>query len=372
MRRLGIATVALIVSLATAAPSLAARAEMSIGGNKYRTWMVLWVTAAAGERNDLVITQTGDLTRITDSIPVTPGDFCEAQPDGSVLCQGTAYRPLADVRIDSGDLDDSARAELDSDASTRLSGGTGNDVLTMVASSVYARTQFDGGPGDDVMTGGLGVDRFVEGSVASGSDVMLGGSEWDVPLSFSRHRDEVSYEDRSNPIRADVQGDRDDGERSEGDTIGSDVESIAGGAGADVLGGNAGPNRLDGGAGADLLTGGDGDDYIRGGGFGDKSTDRLVGGAGRDFVYGGGGSDSLYGGPGWDELHGGSGRDTIRPGGGYDRIFGGPGNDMFWARDGRIESVQCGGGWDRVLPDPLEQLETDCERDLTRPRRARR
>ena len=239
---------------------------------------------------------------------------------------------------------------------------------------LFTSTEFDGGPGDDRMTGGTGVDLFVEGSAPNGSDLMIGGSEArpNYVVEPKYRGDEVSYAGRARQIRADLDGDRDDGERGEDDQIGSDVEGISGGAGDDALGGNASANYLDGGDGAVLVVGRVGNDRLLGGRFGDKSTDRLLGGAGKDHLYAGGGADSLSGGPGWDELRGGAGRDTLRPGTGYDRIFGGPGNDMFWTRDGRIESVQCGRGWDRVLPDRLEQVEADCERDLSRPPRARR
>ena len=78
------------------------------------------------------------------------------------------------------------------------------------------------------MIGGVEVDRFIEGSAANGSDLMVGGGERADPLDFFYHGDEVSYARRVKPIRADLEGDRDDGERGERDQIGSDVESIVG------------------------------------------------------------------------------------------------------------------------------------------------
>jgi Ca2+-binding RTX toxin-like protein len=224
------------------------------------------------------------------------------------------------------------------------------------------------------MIGGTGIDRFVEDSVANGSDVMVGGSEPEPhrPLDDFYRGDEVSYADRVNPIRADLEGDPDDGEPGEGDQIGSDVASIVGGAGADILIGSAVGNWLDGGPGADLLTGGAGDDGLVGGRKADRSADRLRAGPGSDYVYGGGGDDSLYGGPGVDEVRGGAGRDRIRPGLSIDVIFGGPGNDVLWTRDRQGEDVECGGGWDRVLPDRhLDSVKDGCERELGRPSRPR-
>jgi Ca2+-binding RTX toxin-like protein len=176
---------------------------------------------------------------------------------------------------------------------------------------------------------------------------MLGGSQSDSPLDFSSHDDEVSYADRVNPVRADLEGDGDDGERGERDQIGSDVESIVGGAGADILAGSAVANWLDGGHGADLLTSGAGNDLLLGG----RHTDRCPPTAC------------------WPD-RGQSGRDRIRPGSRRDNIFGGPGNDILRTRDSRAEDVHCGGGWDRVLPDPFfDGVKDGCERILRRPSR---
>ena len=374
MRRVWIATAALSLSLAMAAPSLAARAEMSQAANKYfARWSVLWVTGAAGEHNDILVTESADGIRVTDSTPVRTGGFCEAQADGSALCRAAPDAPLTTVRIDAGDLDDSARAELETASSAYLWGGPGDDVLTMVAASHRAPSaQFNGGPGDDQMIGGIETDHFIEGSESNGSDLMVGGGEPKISLDFFNRGDEVSYARRVNPVHADLEGDRDDGERSERDRIGSDVETIVGGRGADVLGGNATANFLDGAHGADLLTAGDGDDLVRGGPNADRSADRLRGGRGADYLYGGGGGDSLYAGPGPDEVRGGPGRDELWPEAGEDKIFGGPGNDMLWTLDRATEWIVCGGGADRVLPDRLDVLADDCERDLSRPRRVRR
>ena len=357
MRRYWIASALLSVPLVGATPAFAARAEMSQVGAKYPfDWQsVLWVTAAPGESNDIVVEQTVDGVRITDSTPVTAGAFCDARPDGSALCEADSLYPFRTLRIDAGDLDDLVRVgDLDHPVHVDLrwkfvvlAGGGGDDVLTQNRAAI---TQFAGGPGDDRMTGGIGIDRFVEDSVRNGSDVMVGGTEPDAPFDYFYRRDEVSYADRVNPIRADLEGDADDGEPGEGDQIGSDVESMAGGAGADILIGSGVGNWLAGGHGAD----------------------RLLAGPGSDYVYGGGGNDSLYGGLGGDEIRGGSGRDRVRPGLGIDAIFGGPGNDVLRTRDGRGEDVECGGGWDRVLPDrDLDSVKDDCERDLSRPSRRR-
>jgi Ca2+-binding RTX toxin-like protein len=337
----------LTLFLATAAPSMAARAEVAWTGDKYGSWAILYVTAEAGERNDIVVTQTGGALRVTDSGPVTDGGSCDVQPDGSAVCHGSGL-VLADLWIDAGDLDDSVRAEF---WQTHLSGGAGDDVLT-VGPDGSSSAEFNGGPGDDRMIGGAGPDHFIEDFAENGSDVMLGGTD-PGSVDYVDPGDEVSYADRVNPIRADLQGDHDDGERGEGDQIGSDVESIAGGAGADILTGSAVANRLDGGDGADLLTSGAGNDLLLGGRDADRSADRLLAGPGSDYIYGGGGNDSLYGGPGNDEVRAGPGRDRVRPGKGRDNNFGGPGNDTYcgrWTGGARTSNAAAAGTRSSLTP----------------------
>jgi hypothetical protein len=99
-----------------------------------------------------------------------------------------------------------------------------------------------------------------------------------------------------------LDGQADDGEAGEGDNIAADVESAAGGAGAD----------------------------------------NIALGATGGTASGGGGNDSIKGSPGEDRLEGDEGDDTID------------------SRDGRFDSVDCGGGTDTVLAD-LDDSVTNCE-----------
>lgn len=118
-------------------------------------------------------------------------------------------------------------------------GGSGDDTLIGDAAANW----LDGGDGADLLVGG------------PGPDFLDGGNGFDA----------VSYEERSGTVTADLDGgDGDDGEAGEGDTIGSDVEDLYGGAGADRLTGSDDDNVLYGVAGADVLTGGAGDDYLEG------------------------------------------------------------------------------------------------------------
>jgi len=125
-------------------------------------------------------------------------------------------------------------------------------------------------------------------------------------------------------------------------------------AAADILTGGALGDRLRGLAGNDRLAGLAGDDCLIGG----AGNDRLRGGAGNDRLSGGGGRDRLSGGPGADRLTGGAGKD---------RFTGGAGDDRIKARDGRRETVRCGGGKDRVSADRSDRV-IGCER-IKLPRR---
>ena len=203
-----------------------------------------------------------------------------------------------------------------------LSGGTGDDVLRAPRGGV----RFRGGAGNDLMVGGTSGDEFLAEGMRDGRDTMVGGGGSDM----------VSYGPRRRAVRADLEGDRDDGSRGERDRIGADVEHLSGGAGADRLTGNGRRNRLIARGGRDVLIGRgskdmlDGEFALRGG---DGGADRLVGGPGNDQLLGGGGDDSIDGGPGADFAR------------------GGPGDDRVDLRDGSYDELECGRGRDRASLD---------------------
>ena len=151
--------------------------------------------------------------------------------------------------------------------------GSGDDVLLGDGSANW----FDGGDGADFLLGGMG------------ADVLDGGDGYDV----------ASYEDRAESVRADLDGlAGDDGAAGEGDTIGTDIEDLYGGDGADELTGDSSDNELYGGAGADLLVAGAGDDYLEG----EAGTDRVSGDAGDDtLVLVDGERDTAFCGEGRDD-----------------------------------------------------------------------
>ena len=79
--------------------------------------------------------------------------------------------------------------------------------------------------------------------------------------------------------------------------------------------------------------------------YGTKANDVLLGRGGNDTIYALPGNDVLQGGIGNDRLYGGLGRDSL---------VGGPGNDRLYARDGRRDTVDGGGGFDEAWVDRLD------------------
>lgn len=135
----------------------------------------------------------------------------------------------------------------------------------------------------------------------------------------------------------------------------------------DLVWGFAGSDRIDTNPGdrwaygwggdADIVWAGAGNDVVRTG----PSRDTIYGGLGADRIAGGGEADVLFGGAGDDLLRGGNNRDLLDGGAGRDRLFGDNHADVLRIRDGEVDTVVCGSGWDRVLADSLDRISADCE-----------
>ncbi len=222
------------------------------------------------------------------------GDEAYGGADTDTVTYSTRSAPVtADL---DGVADDGEAAEYDlvwTDVEN-LTGGSANDRLTGSAGT----NVLNGGTGNDVLDGG------------AGSDLLVGGSGTDTADYFAR----------TAAVTADSDGQADDGEAGENDTVETDVEAISGGAGADVLSGTTGTNILSGGGGNDVLDGAQGD-------------------------------DELDGGTGDDQLTGGSGADLLRAG---------LGNDTVRSRDGASDLVRCGGGTDSAVLDATDDV-GECE-----------
>ncbi len=170
--------------------------------------------------------------------------------------------------------------------------------------------------------------------------------------------------------------------------IGLAVLLASGVAVADIINGTGGADTIDGTSSGDNIDGLDGNDTISGLG----GADNIHGGAGNDYVFGGdadqtveaddsnpsndilngdGGNDYVVGGYGDDNLDGGRGRDhitdpfldkqddNIQAGGGDDTVN--VNNATPDNPQGVKDHVDCGGDHDRVLADPADEVDSNCE-----------
>jgi Ca2+-binding RTX toxin-like protein len=110
--------------------------------------------------------------------------------------------------------------------------------------------------------------------------------------------------------------------------------------------------------GNDAITGGDGNDALYGAG----GKDSLSGGNGNDKLFGGPGADTLKGEAGNDRIDGGAGNDRLAAGKGRNSLAGGSGDDSLNARNGKRDTVNCGGGKkDAATVDRVDNV-SGCER----------
>jgi Ca2+-binding RTX toxin-like protein len=271
-------------------------------------------------------------------------------------------------------------------------GGAGDDAIR-------------GGNGADLLHGGEGDDSFTTGAAADGSDTYDGGDGID----------RLSYEDRTNPLTIKINKMADDGELGERDNVGDNVESVAGGMGADNITMGAGDDTLIGGPGNDILNGGAGDDTFMetgeaqgadtmNGGPGQDTVDysersgdltvtlcipqqatcaiglcgclgddgepnekdglvnveNVIGGRGNDKLYGSAADNLLVGNEGDDELRGDTGDDTIYAGDGMDTMFGGPGDDLL-SGDNGLDTFDGGDGQGDICITMANEVPLNCE-----------
>lgn len=236
-------------------------------------------TLNGGEGNDTVVAAAGDDTLNGDAGNDTltgaagndtynggTGDdsFVEgAATSGSDVFNGGAGTDTVDysgrslallVTMDGVTADDGEASEADdvnADVENLLA-GSGGDTIT----GNTLGNRIVGGLGVDTINGGAGDDTFYEGAATSGADAFTGGDGIDT----------VDYSGRSVAVVVTMDGvAANDGQASENDGIGTDIENCYGGSANDTITGNDSNNELMGNDGNDTLTGGLGDDVIEGG-----------------------------------------------------------------------------------------------------------
>jgi Ca2+-binding RTX toxin-like protein len=368
------------------------------------------VEAAAGEANDLLITQGASGFTVLENgagATMTAGAGCTGSGN-SATCPAVGITQLS---ITLGDADD--RATVGTPIAALILGGSGNDTLDGGGGQDVVRGQDGadlarGGAGDDSLYGddvseldpGSGADRL-EGGAGNdtlnggrGPDTLLGDLGADV-LNGDSDGDSVSGGD--GPDRVSGAGGDDTMDGGPGDDIVGVSGTIAAGGtplpaedGNDALSGGPGNDTLDPGSGGasdhDTLLGGDGQDGVSYGlrsapvtttndgvandgqaGENDNigsDVEQITGGSANDIVGGGPNADVLVGGPGDDavqgfagddELHGdgvpNAGSDHISGGAGNDRVLGEGGGDML-SGDAGNDDMDGGTGNDTLLGGP--------------------
>jgi Ca2+-binding RTX toxin-like protein len=255
--------------------------------------------------------------------------------DGADWFEGYAgnTNPLAQV-LDGGPGNDRIDGDIGNDV---VRGGPGNDEL-------------EGGAGPDTVEGGDGDDMLMpDGFEDPSADTVDGGagidtvSDYDQPGASAHPRLNISFDGAAN-----------DGRPGENDNL----------VGVEKLDLNV----------SGTFAGGPGDDdfFVRSSMDGGDST--VTGGAGNDKLKGHDHVETIDGGPGNDVVEGGYNNDVLTGGPGRDTIFGDSttdtcnflsckipfGNDVIDARDGELDTIDCGPGEDRATVDAIDVV-ANCE-----------
>ncbi|MFC7531992.1 calcium-binding protein [Actinoplanes sp. GCM10030250] len=249
-------------------------ATTALPPNVHVAGSTLFVTADVNRWDNIRVTMSnGDfvVNRTGNAAYLRPGARCAPRANGTLLCQG---EHVTSVRIDTGDFTDSIVAAVTVPVTAK--GGTGRDTINMSGQRAPHNTLYGGG-GNDTVIGSAHADTLLGDEQddtldgLGGADVFAGGTG----------RDHVTYASRGGPVIVTSDRRPNDGGLGERDNVGSDVEDVTGGRGADRLFGNSLDNRLAGNGGDDVLVG-------------DRGRDDLVAGAGSDTLLGGAGRDRLY------------------------------------------------------------------------------
>jgi Ca2+-binding RTX toxin-like protein len=156
---LGLAAAASLTALAATPAHAAANTTASKSGN------VLFVTAASGTGNSIsLFRNAAGQYDVRDLAGMSAGAGCQQNGPRGVLCSGVG---ISEVRISAGDLND--RVRLNTSTFSRVTGGTGDDVL--VSSNIISQARLSGNDGNDQLFGTLSDSLFGQ----NGNDFMIGG-----------------------------------------------------------------------------------------------------------------------------------------------------------------------------------------------------
>lgn len=305
--------VSLAVLLAAPAAASTVRANPEPAGTAVK------LVDSVGETNRLRMSVPREARKIRfrdARAPIEPvGQLCnEIEGPGSRVACELDGELFFEVDVEAGEGDDRITSEIahrygpEKVSFVRLQGGPGDDSI-------------DAGAAEDTIVPGTGNDRVVAGT---GYDFIAAGPDPDGPDFYDAGRQggTISYVDRDEPVRVDLDGVANDGADGEGDDL---VRTFG------ATGGSAG-DRL----------------------FGDRHRNYLFGGDGPDRLRGRGDRDALVG-----EV-------------GADRIFAGPGDDWVLDRgNAGIDVIDCGPGKDLYEADARD-IVTRCEVPLFGPKAEQR
>ena len=303
------------------------------------------VAACLGDFDAIVVFGNGGNDQITlrllaDGLPPLHGEaFGDAGDDTLKSPPDNRSVPQPETYMEGGPGNDTL---VSGNGTDELHGGDGNDTIQSFAGADIVR----GEAGDDSVSAGK------EEPLANAADVVDGGDGVDtipnVDADYNRGTDD--------DVSVTLDGQANDGERSEGDnviavekfSVTADHATVVGSDAADDIFVDANSSTISGLGGNDRLVAYDGSDTIEGG-------------AGDDFLEGGFGNDVLDGGPGVDQFDGDR----------TERNVIAIGNDRILARDGVAELVSCGIGADTAQVDSSDVVDPSCE-SVDRPGRRRR
>lgn len=131
----------------------------------------MFVTAASGTGNDITVLRTsnGQFYDARDLAGVSAGVGCQSTGSRSALCSAIG---ISEIRISAGDLGD--RVTLNTSTFSRVTGGTGDDVLRSI--NPISQARLSGNDGNDTMKGEDGNDTMDGGA---GFDNLDGGPGFD-------------------------------------------------------------------------------------------------------------------------------------------------------------------------------------------------
>lgn len=223
----------------------------------------------------------------------------------------------------------------DSAGYSKISSGSGNDLIALEENQPGGGNDINAGDGDDIIMGS-GVNDILIGG--KGKDIIYGNGGDDLIIGAKTTKVSTGYFDpRSNTYDAKYISENSPKDAYEDDVVDVDKNDSAselhGGPGDDVLLGGNDKDRIEGDAGNDWIYGYGGNDTLHLGRDGDAgdytlvasgislsiniltTTDddggKVVGGSGRDIIWGSDGKDNLSGNSGDDFIYAMGGNDSI-------------------------------------------------------------